>query len=327
MIFPPRHLMLTASGLASLLGSVLATPVSAASFSQIYAFGDSLVDTGNAFALSQSELGIGIPPEPYFEGRFSNGLVFNEYLATDLGIPETSFGFGGASTGSLGALRFGGMTLLEVPGLLAQVDQFVATAPSVDPDALYVLWAGFNDYFFEGVTDPFVPVGNLTSAVNTLSGAGAKNFLIGNLPDLGEVPLAGILGLPPEVVAGLNLVSNAHNQILADTVAGLDASDSLSVDLLDANSLIRAAIAGEFGFSNVSDPCTLTPSCLSNPTAQSSFLFWDQVHPTTRAYRIVADTALAQISHNPVSTPEPTAVIGLSLVAAFAARRFQRSRA
>ena len=74
-------------------------PAKAAEYSQIYSFGDSLVDTGNAFSLTKSLLGTGIPPEPYFEGRLANGPLWNEYLADALNIPLTIFGFAGARSG------------------------------------------------------------------------------------------------------------------------------------------------------------------------------------------------------------------------------------
>jgi len=63
---------------------------------QIYVFGDSLSDTGNAFSRT------GSPPPPYFNGRFSNGPVWVEYLADRLGLPRnpsTNFAFGGGYHG------------------------------------------------------------------------------------------------------------------------------------------------------------------------------------------------------------------------------------
>ncbi|MEL6928206.1 MAG: SGNH/GDSL hydrolase family protein [Cyanobacteria bacterium J06600_6] len=67
------------------------------SFSKIYAFGDSLVDTGNLFnataaiANSSADLGlIAIPPSPlFFEGRFSNGQIWLDNLAEAFDIDLT----------------------------------------------------------------------------------------------------------------------------------------------------------------------------------------------------------------------------------------------
>lgn len=293
---------------APLLAAQIPLPAEAASFSQIYAFGDSLVDTGNALNLT------GVPPEPYFEGRFSNGPIWTDYLAADLGIPQTSFGFGGALSSEFGLLLFNKAVVAPVPGLLTQVNQFAATAPAIDPEALYILWAGANDYLFAGVTDPSGPVANLTQAVNTLSGIGAENFLLVNLPDLGDLPLLDDPSFPPGAIAGLNTLSGLHNQALAEAVDVLDASDDITVDLLDINPLFKAAVAGAFGFSNGSDACTLTPDCLDNPAVQSSFLFWDEAHTTTAAYRIVADAALDKLHPAPATVPEPATGVALTLV-------------
>jgi phospholipase/lecithinase/hemolysin len=60
----------------------LSSPSQAATFSQLYVFGDSLSDPGNVFNLSGSTQ----PPAPYFNGRLSNGLVWSEYLAQSLNL-------------------------------------------------------------------------------------------------------------------------------------------------------------------------------------------------------------------------------------------------
>ena len=67
---------LLASGLLT-ISLIWSSPVAASVFSQIYAFGDSLSDNGNVFAAT----GMGFPPAPYAQGRFSNGPVWAENLA------------------------------------------------------------------------------------------------------------------------------------------------------------------------------------------------------------------------------------------------------
>lgn len=58
----------------------------AASFTQIYVFGDSVSNIGNVF----DSTGGAIPPNQfYFDGRFSNGPVWVDYLAQDLGLSLT----------------------------------------------------------------------------------------------------------------------------------------------------------------------------------------------------------------------------------------------
>jgi len=315
--FPAKAAAVCSAIAIAPLGIFTATlPAEAANFSQIYTFGDSLVDTGNTFELTG-----GFPPAPYFEGRFADGPLWTEYLADGLGISRTNFGFSGAQTGATGFLDFASPVPVPVPGLLTQVDGF--TQAAADPDALYVLWAGTNDYLSGNVTDPTEPVGNLVSAVNQLTKAGAKNFLLPNQPDIGTLPFLELIGATDEAIAGLNQLSALHNQGLAAAVTALDATD-INAQLLDANALIRQAQAGKLGFGNTTGSCTLTPGCVGNKAVESSFLFWDPVHPSSRAHLIVAEAAQTQLKGKKVTTPEPGALLGLLLLSGFAAVGIKR---
>ncbi|MBI3393045.1 MAG: hypothetical protein HY039_07635 [Nitrospirae bacterium] len=62
-----------------LLGSA---PAFAVSYNQIFVFGDSLSDDGNAYVLTG---GLN-PPSPPYAQRFSNGPVAVEYLAAWMGV-------------------------------------------------------------------------------------------------------------------------------------------------------------------------------------------------------------------------------------------------
>ena len=66
---------------------------------QLYIFGDSLSDLGTVFRAT----GGMYPPQPtYFQGRYSNGRVWVEYLADRLQIKASqvnNFACGGATTG------------------------------------------------------------------------------------------------------------------------------------------------------------------------------------------------------------------------------------
>lgn len=95
---------------AALLG-LFTAPLSAAPYSAIYAFGDSLSDAGNAYIAT----GGATPPAPPYAlvngfGVFSNGPVWVQNLAGELGLGPllpslaggTDFAFGGAQTESRG---------------------------------------------------------------------------------------------------------------------------------------------------------------------------------------------------------------------------------
>jgi phospholipase/lecithinase/hemolysin len=195
----------------------------------MYVFGDSLSDTGNVFNASQAT-GTVFPPI-YFNGRFSNGPNWVDYLAEDLnlsptpvtalglGIPSSqgiNFAFGGATTGLDNTID------PSLPGLQQQVGLFTQLVPAnqaANPDALYVLWAGANDYLptesttFTPFNTPETTIGNLSFALSTLAAVGAKNFLVVNLPELGELPLTN----KTPISGSLNTLTSLHNTELTAT--------------------------------------------------------------------------------------------------------------
>ena len=116
-----RRLCAFAIAAAGLIGTAQAAPL----FSDVVFFGDSLSDTGNVLSLTRAAGQPLFPSFPGAQGRFSNGPVWTEYLATGLGMPGKSnpsnllfngtsvipigpqggqnFSYGGARTGLSGA--------------------------------------------------------------------------------------------------------------------------------------------------------------------------------------------------------------------------------
>ena len=92
-----------AAATASLAPVAPTTAAPGAPYSAMYAFGDSLTDTGN---VSLATLGM-VPASPYADRSFSNGPVWAQDLAQSLGLPAlkpslaggTDFAYGGAETG------------------------------------------------------------------------------------------------------------------------------------------------------------------------------------------------------------------------------------
>jgi phospholipase/lecithinase/hemolysin len=127
------------------------------------------------------------PGPYYYNGRFSNGPVYVEALATGLGLPPIvhsqaggkNFAYGGAKT-------FGtdGLEGIYIRDIDEQVTEFLDT-PAADPDALFVVFAGSND-LVDGQTNMSIPVNNLAADIGRLIADGARNFLVPNLPPLGH---------------------------------------------------------------------------------------------------------------------------------------------
>src|SRR5438874_1472870 len=104
------HRFLVASAVALAATTVLAAP-----FTQLVVFGDSLSDVGN---ISSATFG-STPGQYYYNGRFSNGPVYAEALASGLGLPMVrstasgnDFAYGGAKTSGTGG--FDGFFIRDV---------------------------------------------------------------------------------------------------------------------------------------------------------------------------------------------------------------------
>lgn len=304
--------------------------VSALNYDEIYVFGDSLSDTGNVFNATAGA----IPPSPtYFNGRFSNGPVWVEYLALDLGLtfnPSTNFAFGGATTG------FDNIGLASLPGLQQQINGFTAANLSANPNALYIVWAGANDYFnyfSGGVTNPTETVANLSTAVTSFADVGAQNIMVVNLPDLGKFPVT--TGVDSQSSGYFSTLTNAHNSGLRATRNFLSQQISPDINIipLDVNSLFNRVIAdpGEFGFTNVTDSCIGDSSVVplniaTQPVActPDKFLFWDEIHPTTATHQLIGELAFSALQPAPV--PEPSTVLGVLAFGALGAFSLLRGK-
>lgn len=248
----------------------------------IYIFGDSLSDTGMVFQAT----GRMYPPNAtYFQGRYSNGRIWIEYLSDRLHLSSkqtNNFAYGGATTGST--------SNSYVPSLLNQVQSFTQRYQKTNSDGLYILWAGANDYL-QGVSSATVPVKNVISAINLLADTGARNILVANLPDLGQLPATK----NTTNSVSLSALTQAHNQSLRRSLKVLIQQNSqLQIATLDANSLYRNAMVNPaaFGFINVISPCISGSNICKNP---DQFLFWDGIHPTTAAHRIIGENAFTTI--------------------------------
>ena len=254
----------------------------------LYVFGDSLSDVGTVFRATG---GMYPPNPPYFQGRYSNGRVWSEYLADRLDLSTSQIknvACGGATTGSItsGGNPYAGL----VPDLLTQVRSLTQAQPQTDPQALYILWAGANDYL-QGINSAEAPVANVTKAMNLLVEAGATRFLVANLPDLGQLPVTRT----STNSRTLSTLTQTHNQGLRRSLKILAQQHSdLKIAILDANTLYREAISSPatFGFTNVAQACLSGTRACSKP---EQFLFWDDIHPTTTAHRHLGDAAFTAI--------------------------------
>jgi phospholipase/lecithinase/hemolysin len=206
---------------------ILGGPARGGQLTGIVSFGDSLTDVGNFYAAT----GGASPPTSlgYDDGRFTNGLNWVEYLAKDLGLAAptastsggTDYAYGGAMTGTGTTVStFLGATA-TVPNIGTQIDTYLGSHTPTASE-LYTIWGGANDFLNGQQTNPLVPAQNIADEITALAQAGAKQFLVANLPPLGDIPATN--SLPPPTPQEFNALTAAFNAALQSEATQLQQS-------------------------------------------------------------------------------------------------------
>jgi phospholipase/lecithinase/hemolysin len=315
----------------SLLLLVLLAPSWAAArgtFEQIVVFGTSLSDPGNAFALLNDpafrlDQPHNVPPydqldeylvpdSPYAKGghHFSNGATWIEQYAHGQGFAgDVRPAFQG---NSLKATNYavGGTRARDVSGevtLSYQVNAFLEPRNGQAPSAaLYVIEIGSNDVRDALAAYPATSgqiISSSLTAINENLGklyeAGARQFFVLNVPDIGLTPAVQALD---KLIPGLALVAtgltNSFNAGL-DTVLGTWAGfNGVEIAQLDVYAKVNDIYnnPGNFGLSNVMSPCLTPRQPPFTCQMPDQYLFWDGIHPTQAAHAILAHEAATVIA-------------------------------
>jgi phospholipase/lecithinase/hemolysin len=317
-----RVLMVALVALLVITGQVFASPDPPA---RMFVFGDSLSDPGNIW-LTTSGTSMApyapVPDFPYTIGghHYSNGKTWAEQLAIRMAM-NTSGMSAVKQPGHFGNYAFGGARARAVssfpPTSELQVAAFLADYQGVAPsDALYVVQFGGNDVF-DALVDPDNAVtiaiqaaSTIVGVVNELYAAGARHFLVGNAPNLGQVPAVLSLGEP--AISGATGLCQFYNLVLEfgfDTptmpslhvpgLMDLDALPDITIDRFDLFGFVDEVAANPevYGINDVFFPCLLfgvTGSAKCNDASER--LFWDAIHPTTAGHSALADIAEASLT-------------------------------
>ena len=313
-------------------------------------FGDSLSDSGNAYALSGAVVKVPIPPDSAgYNGWFSNGLIQSEVTADLLGADLDNFAVGGArAIGSRTVAEYLTESHYDTPEImlpdpdpdalatdtyfLGQLGRYLAGAAVNPPEAgtAAAIWIGANDY--NGLTPDDSPatvfqtiagvVGNTITAAAALALSGVEQIFVYNLPEPAFLP-ATLPDVFAQVVA-------LHNGGLAKGVALLQ-SQGVDAEIVDMN---RISVEID------SDPRTfgLNPAYLNlplvlgigsqptwDPVAQNWVLranplvagvdadlvaFMDFLHPSSATHGVLGSFAAASIAGNPVFGGDGDETIG-----------------
>jgi len=292
---------------------IAASSASAAGlFSGLVVFGDSLSDVGNVQQRT-TELAPLVQPIPgpfYFNGRFSNGPNFAEVLSQGLGFGPLTRSLAGGDDFAYGGALTTGTTFpnsLVVQDLDDQVNDFLARGTPVASD-LFVVFAGADDLFRlidNNQTDVLPAINSLRASLDRLYTAGARDFLVLNVPELGATPEYN--GDPVLSARATGLTVQFNNALKLSLDSFESGSLGSTVFRLGIAAVFRDLLAtpSAFGFTNVTDPAApgLDPGAQTYNTSQiaanvDGYIFWDTLHPTRATHALLGQRALQTV-------PEP----------------------
>lgn len=337
--FPFFKRLAFAASITAFSSVAFAVPLS---FNDIFVFGDSLSDTGNT--RSKVPLGDTSPVANAVgygsNGRFSNGPVWHEYLADSLALSRATNSEDGGNNYAFGGARIDNDpgTFGAASGVLIQETLYNdAIGGQANANDLYITWAGGNDMRdLASVTDPIAAINSqldrFVGVMSRLVGNGMGNLLVPNLPNLGLIPeFAG-----SENSSAATAVTQAWNTGLEKRLIDLSAASAASIFYLDVFGVfepILGGISGASGITNTTDECRSVSGIFGEDenacTNADQYLFWDEIHPTTAAHKLLGKEAFRLLASGETvrAIPEPAA-LGLMLLGlgAFAGRRMLATR-
>ena len=298
-------------GQSDWLGQEVANP-SSGGITHLVVFGDSLSDPGN---LNRNTFGFITPHNIFYQGRFSNGPVWADYVEKSLHWTVNNYAVGGART------RPGTFPeSLAVPSLPEQIDKNTSRLKQLDVQkTLIAIWIGPNNYLRNGGEyqdasgKPKVDlltqgveqtISEIESEIDKLQKLGFKRIVIGNMPELG-----GINRNPKESAFAsdetLYLATRLHNQALSLMLERSMAKDSelklVTYKSYDIN-LATVKDPKAYGFSRLDAPCFVgsvsgdfygKQEFCSDPMG---YKFWEYIHPNTRMQCYYATQFLSDIA-------------------------------
>ncbi|XP_054778816.1 GDSL esterase/lipase At5g45960-like isoform X2 [Prosopis cineraria] len=294
--------------------------------SAVYVFGDSTVDPGNNNFVNTAFKGNFPPygrdfPNQVPTGRFSNGKLGTDFLASYMGLKELVPPYLDSKL-SINDLITGGV----IP-ILKQLEYFKECKKRLEKvlgkkrtenhmnKAVFFISAGTNDFVVNYFTLPvrrkrysllayqhFV-LQNLQEFIQNLRAEGGRKFLVAGLPPMGCLPIMITLNsdnafLERGCLDKYSSVARDYNLFLQHELSLMQLNMSnpgLKISYIDVYGPLDSMIHAPdiFGFEQVEIGCCgsgyIETTFLCNKYSAvcsdpSKYVFWDSIHPSEKAY-------------------------------------------
>ncbi|CAF2154564.1 unnamed protein product [Rotaria magnacalcarata] len=262
-------------------------------FDTIVIFGDSHSDTGNVYKLTDQIW----PRPPYFQGRFSNGLIWVDKL----GVSNImNYAYGAATTDNSLVQSIAWSQVLPTPGVRQQISTYVKDSNIITSNlnrTLFIIWVGSNDFAYNRTINPSLVVASLSNAISDLLKSNIKHVIVFNLIPIHLMP--NIHALNQESYYSAMVLQFNNN--LSNEIASMQATNPyISLRIFDIHSLVSKIINNPimYAFNNNEDVCwnASIDNIVILCRDPKSYIFIDEYHFTSRMHEFFADAIRQFIS-------------------------------
>lgn len=251
---------------------------------RLVVFGDSLSDSrGRMFKKTHH---IFPSYNQYYDGRFTNGFVWGEYLASPAFLKKemVNFAEGGSTSASYSCFNLRS-------NFLSNLDSQIKDYQPSDRD-LTILFAGANDYITLHKHNVLKVVENQIDEVEKLLAGGVKHVLVMGMPDISLTPESEHTDDKREYKD----ITIAHNILLQKNIEALtEKYPGAKIFFFDTSSALKEiiTIAREIGYDTTHSytthgyihiPTETDPALNISP----EYLYNDGVHPTQEVHQTFA---------------------------------------
>jgi phospholipase/lecithinase/hemolysin len=270
----------------------------------LYIVGDSLSDNGNTFELT----GGNSPNSRFYSNhRFSNGPVWNDYLAEKYhNLNIKNYAVGGATADNEVINLIPGVPSLKDQALKISNELNKATPKKCKSNKgnknLAIIWTGGNDLFANFTIAGKTIIPSLMNIVDILKQTKRfEHIFIFNILNIIHAPFGNIL--PPAEVEGINKAIIQLNQALFKAINDEKAKDTnQSLTSVDFDQIASKLISIPSSKSLNWDPygfCVndLNPLDVKVCNNSDDYFFWDKQHPNTASHKRISNEIEVVFKH------------------------------